>query len=195
MNRTLLVLMSLVLFPLSASAADKDNNFAVKGLAAASCASFVEEREKSSHAYNEAMSWLTGYISAYNYLKPDTYDVAPWQSIELLSFILAAHCRENPDESFFHASDRLLNSIEKDRLRVASAIITISVGEHSLTMYKDMVFRIQSALKDKGHLEMRWPTGDYDQSTIDAMKAFQAGNKIGATGLPDQESLLLLFSK
>jgi len=183
------------MFPLSAPAADKDNNFAVKGLAAASCATFVEERGKSSQTYNEAMAWLTGYISAYNYLKPDTYDVAPWQSAELLSHILAAHCKDNPSESFFHASNRLVNSIEKDRLRVASEIVTVNAGNYRLTMYKDIVFRIQSALKDRGHLSMRWPTGDYDSLTIDAMKAFQAASKVEATGVPDHESLFLLFSK
>ena len=195
MNKILLVFLIVVLFPLNTLAADKDKDFAVKGLAAASCATFVEEREKLSQTYGEAMSWLTGYISAYNYLKPDTYDVAPWQSAELLSFIIAAHCKDNPEESFFHASNRLINSIEKDRLRLTSEVITISIGDHKLTMYKDMVFRIQSALKDKGHLNIRWATGDYDQSTIDAMKAFQTESKIGVTGVPDQESLFLLFSK
>jgi len=195
MKRRLLVLLSIVMLPLGALAADKDNNFAVKGLAAASCASFVQEREKSSPAYNEAMSWLTGYISAYNYLKPDTYDVAPWQSAELLSLMIAEHCKKNPAESFFHASNRLLNTIEKDRLRVASPVVTISVGEHKVTLYKDMVFRIQSALREKGHLEMRWPTGDYDDSTAEAMKLFQTKNKIAPTGVPDQHTLFLLFSR
>ena len=62
-------------------------------------------------------------------------------------------------------------------------------------MYKDIVFRIQSALKEKGHLKVRWGTGDYDNATIAAMKAFQAENKLGVTGVPDQQSLVLLFSK
>ena len=195
MKRLMFVLLGVVILPLNALAADKDKNFAVKGLAAASCASFVEGREKSSQTYAEAMSWLTGYISAYNYLAPDTYDVAPWQSVELLSFILAEHCKQDAGELFLHATNKLINSIEKDRLRVASDIVTVPVGDYRLTMYKDMVFRIQSALKDRGHLNMRWPTGDYDQSTIDAMKAFQEASRIEATGVPDQESLFLLFSK
>lgn len=139
---------------MNALAADKDKNFAVKGLAAASCATFVEERAKSSRTYGEAMAWLTGYISAYNYLKPDTYDVAPWQSVELLSFILAAHCEKNPAESFFYASNRLINSIEKDRLMIASEVITVAVGDQRMAMYKDVVFRIQSALKEKGYLDI-----------------------------------------
>ncbi len=195
MNRLLLILLIILLFPLNTLAADKDNNFAVKGLAAASCATFVEEREKLSQTYGEAMAWLTGYISAYNHLKADTYDVAPWQSAELLSSLLASHCKNNPAESFFIASNKLINTIEKDRLRVTSEIITISIGDHRLNIYKDMVFRIQGALKEKGHLKIRWGTGDYDQSTIAAMKAFQAENNIGATGVPDQQSLFLLFSK
>lgn len=195
MKRLLPVVLIAALFPLNSFAADKDKNFAVKGLAAASCSTFVAERDKKSPIYKEALSWLTGYISAYNYLTPDTYDVAPWQSAELLSLILAEHCKQNPEESFFHASNRLLNSIANDRLRVASDVVTITAGDYKLTIYKDMIFRIQSALKDKGHLKMRWPTGDYDQSTIEAMKAFQVLNKIDPTGVPDQQSLYLLFSK
>jgi hypothetical protein len=194
-KRLLPVVLIAVLFPLNSFAADKDKNFAVKGLAAASCATFVAERDKQSPTYNEALSWLTGYISAYNYLTPDTYDVAPWQNAELLSFILAAHCKQHPEESFFLASNKLINSIANDRLRVVSDVVTLAVGKYKLTIYKDMVFRIQSALKDKGHLNMRWPTGDYDQSTVEAMKAFQVVNKIDPTGIPDQQSLYLLFSK
>jgi hypothetical protein len=183
------------LFPLTARAADKDKNFAAKGLAAIPCATFVEERSKLSQTYKESMAWLTGFISATNYLSPDTYDIAPWQSAELLSSILASHCAKNPKESFFHATNKLLNSISEDRLRTNSEIITISVGDHRLNIYKDIVFRIQSALKEKGYLKMKWPTGNYDNHTASAMKAFQAKNKLGATGVPDQQSLYLLFSK
>lgn len=195
MKRLLFFLLIALSLPLNSRAADKNKNFAAKGLAALPCATFVEERIKLSKTYEEAMAWLTGFISASNYLTPDTYDVAPWQSADLLSSLLAAHCVNNPEESFFHATDKLLNSISKDRLRTISEIKTFTVGDHRLNMYKDIVFRIQSALKEKGHLKVRWPTGDYDEFTIVAMKAFQAENKLGITGVPDQQSLFLLFSK
>ncbi len=195
MNRLLLVLLITLSFPLNTWAADKDKNFAVKGLAAASCATFVEERKKLSQSYGEAMAWLTGFISAYNYLTPDTYDVAAWQGTEVLSSLLASHCMKHPEELFFFATNKLLNSIAEDRLRKISEIITISIGDYKLNMYKDMVFRIQAALKEKGHLKVRWATGGYHKSTIAAMKAFQAENKLRVTGIPDQLSLFLLFSK
>ena len=195
MKRVLLVLLIACSIPLNAWAADKDNNFGAKGLAAVPCATFVEERKALTPLYGEAMAWLTGFISAYNYLTPDTYDVAPWQSTELLLSLLASHCVKNPEESFFHATNKLLNSISEDRLRTVSEIVTISVGDHRLNMFKDIVFRIQSALKEKGYLKIRWATGDYDNSTVAAMKAFQTENKLGVTGVPDQQSLLLLFSK
>jgi hypothetical protein len=195
MKRTLFFLLIAISLPLNALAADVNKNFAAKGLALLPCANFVEERNKLSRAYGETMAWLTGFISAYNYLRPDTYDVAPWQSVELLSSVLAAHCAKNPKESFFHATDKLLNSISEDRLRANSEIVTISIGERKLNMYKDIIFRIQSALKDRGYLKVRWPTAEYDNSTIAAMKAFQSGNKLEATGVPDQRTLSLLFSK
>lgn len=196
MNKRLLIVLVIILsFPLNTLAADKGKNFAAKGLAAASCSSFVEEREKRSQTYGEALAWLTGFISAYNYLAPDTYDVAPWQSVELLSSLLASHYKENPKESIFIATDRLLNSIAEDRLRTVSEIVTVSIEGRKLNMYKDIVFRVQTALIEKGHLKARWPTGDYDKSTVAAMKAFQAENKLGVTGIPDQQSLSLLFLK
>jgi len=195
MNRPLLVLLFILLTPIGTLAADKENNFAVKGLAAAPCASFTEERQKLSPAYGEAMAWVTGYISAYNQLKPDTYDIIPWQSAEMLSSIIAEHCKNNPGELLFHATMRLINGIEQDRLRISSDIIAIQVGDKRINIYKDMVFRIQSALKDKGHLKVKWGSGDYDNSTMSAMKAFQAENNLEPTGLPDQQTMFLLFSR
>ena len=126
MKRLLLVLLIAISFPLNTWAADKDNNFAAKGLAAVPCATFVEERKKLSQTYGEAMAWLTGFISAFNYLTPDTYDLAPWQTVEQLSSLLASHCVVNPEESFFHATNKLLNSISEDRLR------TFSESRHDL---------------------------------------------------------------
>jgi len=182
-------------FPLLSQAADNNKNFAAKGLAAASCSSFVEERAKQSRPYAEAMAWLTGFISAYNYQAPDTYDVAPWQSAELLSSLLASYCKAHPKESLVVATTRLLDSIAEERLRTASVVVTISVEGQKLNIYKDMVFRIQSALKEKGYLKLRWANGDYEQSTVAAMKAFQTKNNLKATGIPDQQSLFLLFHK
>lgn len=198
MKRPLVVVLlttAVCVLPTNARAADAGKNFAAKGLAALPCAAFAAEREKHSRTYNEAMAWLTGFISAYNYLTPDTYDVAPWQSVELLSSLLAAHCRENPKEPFFHATDKLLNSISKDRLRTSSEIVTVSVGNRKLNMYRDIVFRVQTALIANGYLKARWATGDYDQATAAAMKDFQAANKLDLTGLPDQPSLSVLFRK
>ena len=198
MNRRLVLvpLAALLLrFPLNAFAADREKNFAAKGLAALPCSSFVAEREKRSRTYDEAMAWLTGFVSAYNYLTPDTYDVAPWQSVELLSSLLASHCGKNPNEPFFHATDKLLDSVKQDRLRESSEIITISVGDRRLNMYKDIVFRIQTALIADGHLKARWATGVYDKATVAAMREFQTANKLDVTGLPDQPSLSVLFRK
>lgn len=182
-------------FPLNARAADNNKNFAAKGLAAISCSTFVEERKKHTPAYGETMAWFTGFVSAYNYLVPDTYDVVPWQSAELLSSLLASYCKEHPNESFVIATKVLLDSIAEERLRTVSEIVTVSIEGQKLNIYKDIVFRIQMALKEKGYLKVRWANGDYDQSTIDAMKTFQAINNLGVTGVPDQRSLFLLFYK
>ena len=195
MKRVLLVLLIACSIPLNAWAADKDNNFGAKGIAALPCATFVEERKALTPLYGEAMAWLTGYLSAYNYLTPDTYAVAPWQGPELLLSLMASHCVKHPEESLFHATNTLINSISEERLRTVSEVITISVGDQRLNMFKDIVFRIQTALKEKGYLKIRWATGNYDNSTIAAMKAFQTGNKLEGTGIPDQFSLHLLFSK
>lgn len=177
------------------SAADNNKNFAAKGLAALPCSAFVEERGKLSQTYGDSMAWLTGFITAYNYAAPDTYDIVPWQSAELLSSLLASQCMEHPKKSFVVAAKDLLDSFAEDRLRTSSEIMIISVEGHRLNIYKDTVFRIQTALKEKGYIKVRWVNADYDKSTIAAMKEFQAANKLDPTGIPDQQSLMLLFLK
>jgi len=195
MKRLIIAILITLSFPLTGRAGDSSGNFAAKGLAALPCSTFVKERGKLSQTYAETMAWLTGFITAYNYAATDTYDIVPWQSAELLSSLLASRCTERPDDPFVIAVKNLLDSLAEDRLRAGSEIITISVDGQNLNIYKDTVFRIQTALKEKGYLKMRWANGDYDRATAAAMKDFQSANRLGSTGVPDQQSLMLLFLK
>lgn len=195
MKRALLISLLTLSLLTEAAAADKDNNFAIKGLAALPCATFVEERNKGSQLYSEALSWLTGFISAVNYLTADTYDLLPWQSPDLLSLLLANHCAANPEESFFHATDKLLGVLMEDRLQSVSDVVTVTVGEQSFSHYRSIINRLQSALIEGGYLKMKWPSGEYDTATVNAMKAFQEEKKLEVNGLPDQQTLFTLFTK
>ena len=140
------------------------------------------------------MDWAAGYITAFNQLDDDTVDIVPWQGMELLATLLAQHCQTHPEQSFARSVSAMTSALYGQRMREESAIVVIKTDGGSMPVYDTVVRRAQVALKSLGYYAAE-ADGKFGEPTRSAFREFQASEKIKETGLPDQETLYLLFLK
>lgn len=186
------LILSCLLSPVALQAADEEGNFSVKGAGLASCEQFVAERTEKSNVYWMFGGWLDGYLTAINQFAPDTYDIAPWETTDLLAALIENHCRQNPEQNFFYVANALAGRLMEERLQTKSQPVEARAGDRSIRLYQETLRRVQQALKDRGHY-----TGTVDglfgPQTQRAIEDFQRKAELEVTGLPDQLTLLRLL--
>jgi hypothetical protein len=169
-----------------------DPGFAVKGQGQFICSEFVQARETKGMAYAGYVGWLSGYISAINRERNETIDVAPWQSIDLLSALLEKHCNRLPDQRFFAAVHGLVEALFPDRARTPVTAVRIQASDRTYVLYDEIIRRIQKELQERdlydGPID-----ASYNDRTKAAMLAFQKSADLKPTGFPDQNSLFRLL--
>ena len=173
-------------------AADAENRFAIKGAGVAKCSAFIQAFEgRSNDAYLFA-GWITGYITALNQQTPKTFDLAPWQTPEVLMFLLRDLCGRAPDQQVYRVAGGLAQILARDRLETLSEPVQIENGEHKVTLPKEVVRRVQERLKARD-VYKGTPDGGYGAGTRKAIEAFQTQEKIPVTGIPDPQTLMHLM--
>lgn len=188
------LLCLLLLIPAVVTAADSANRFAMKGAGFLPCQVLVSEREKGSDIYYLIGGWVEGYISAYNKLTPDTYDVLAFESLEMLLVVMNNHCMSNPNDRLYGVLDAMVARIAADRIRDESPRIEIVDGERKSHLYRETIRRVQAELKEIG-LYKDEPDGRYTDATRSAIIAFQSDIGFDKTGFPDQATLWRLLRK
>lgn len=174
-------------------ATDAQGKFAVKGAGAVPCSAFVEARTRRLYVRLATFEgWLYGYLTGYDRLVRDTFDVAPWQSTPLLMGALQAYCSKHPRERFEIAVAGLVNTLRPERIRKQSEIVRVKEGARTLTLYREVVVRVQKALA-QSKIYAGKADGKFGDETKRAIAAFQKREKLPATGLPDQRTLLALL--
>lgn len=186
------ILCGLLFHIPGAMAADADGSFALKGAGLFTCERLVAERENRTNAYFIIGGWLEGYISGHNRFTEDTYDVMPFESLEMFLRVMETHCRANPQDRLYEVTNSLLTGIADDRLQSNSPRLRITVGERNTVIYQETIRRIQRKLVQsdiyKGNI-----TGDFDDETRAALAAYQTSVELEATGFPGQPTLWRLF--
>ena len=175
-----------------AVAADSKEQFGLRGAGLITCALYEKEHEAKSEAYLMTAGWIDGYITGSNQYSPDTYDILSFETTELLTAILAKHCKNNPTDRVFAVLKSLFLKLHQDRLLSLSTKVDIIVGERKTSLYAEVLKRIQKKLASAGFYKGELD-GTYGQSTIEAMKAFQRSAKFKSTGFPDQITLWRLL--
>ncbi len=188
----LFALLAVVVHAAPAHAASARGEFGVKGLGADSCAAFVEASRQKAPSVAEFRGWVEGYITAVNRYRPDTFDVAPWQSAGLLLSLIHAHCQQNPDHRLFDVVHQLQVLLAEDRLVARSEIAEPSNGKDKVRIYTEVLKRAQQALIDRGLLDGT-ADGVFGPKTKAAFEALQKQVGLPVTGLPDQETLFELL--
>ena len=192
MRRALLSFLAATLISLEARAADTGGQFAVEGVARSTCEGFITAKSESSDAYWMFLGWLDGYITGINQYLPETYDITPWQSQNLVAALIERFCETNPEANFFAVANGMIVELRDDRLRESSAPVVAKVGEHSIGVYRETLRRVQALLKEGGHYEGE-ADGLFGPNTQRALESYQKQNGLTVTGLPDQVTLFKLL--
>jgi cell division protein YceG involved in septum cleavage len=85
-----------------AESADANKLYSVRGLGVTTCSKYLEDRNaKQSEKFAH---WFTGFLTAYNWLKPNTYDIAPQYKSDGLLRYLDQYCEKNPEQRVIEAA-------------------------------------------------------------------------------------------
>jgi peptidoglycan hydrolase-like protein with peptidoglycan-binding domain len=86
---------------------------------------------------------------------------------------------------------QLTRLLDAQRLSESSEVAVID-GKPPISLYREVIFRIQTQLKARGLYDGEM-TSEFDDATQTALRAFQKAASIPVTGVPGQESLRRLF--
>ncbi len=175
-------------------AGDAESKFAIKGAGAVSCERYVEAYKQKNNEYYSFGGWIDGYTTAFNQYNQDTFDISPWQSTQLLSGAIANYCGKNSNVNFFSAINQLLRTLVNTKLTNFSAITKIKYGTQELFIYKDVVADIQKKLNEINNTEFL-EDGVFKEENENALRSFQQQQNLPLTGVPDQRTLVTLYSK
>lgn len=175
------------------SASTADGVFAVEESGRMPCPAFVAARAANNAAYERALGFVEGYLSAANRYEPNTFDLAPWQNAAAYGMILDAHCKKQASDTLGLAVQRLVGALQPMRLATPSKLIEVGDGQRKVILYEMILKRAQSALARRG-LYQGAATGQFDQPTRTALATFQKSVALDQTGLPDPATLWMLLN-
>ncbi len=178
-----------LIFPSISFAADSNDAFAIKGAGIAKCSKFIEFHQKKDDIYLVFGGWLEGYLTAINQQQANTFDLAPWQSTQLMLIAAEALCKQKPDMTFQSAVQILIAELMPQKVTQGGKFISID----KYVYQEEVVKRIKNALKSRNLYSGNVNDVQYDEKLKIAVKKFQKNIQQPQTGLPDQGTLYELF--
>lgn len=166
---------------------------AVRGAGLAPCSAFSAAEEDKGQVFYAFRGWLDGYLTATNRYYEDTYDITSFEPSELIAAIMRRHCRANPADRVFAVVNAIVTKLVPDRLRTPSPPVTASAGGASLKLYRETLARAEAQLVSLGFLDEE-SGGVWSAALADAFTGFQRDRGLDATGLPDAQTLWVLFA-
>ncbi len=95
--------------------ADADGHYLTMGLGNLSCESFISQDEQGAAYY---LSWLAGYMSAYNHLQEETYSIlGKTKTVENIESWLRDYCTINGNQTFEQAVRNLIRNLKYFRIK------------------------------------------------------------------------------
>ena len=177
----------------AAEAADAQSRFQAYGLGRLPCKRFVEICEAKKEECKLTGTWMEGYLSGFNALNKDTFDILPWQPPELVAEFTYNVCKQNPDAPVLEVVNELIRGLlVPQRVKSAAERVRIGEGDQAVGLYRDTIRALQERLIATGHLDGK-ADGAFGPSSKRAVEAFQKEMGLPATGVPDQRTLLAVF--
>lgn len=125
MKRTIVILAMSLFLPATVNAGDIDDRYYVfvfKGQLG-SCGQYVAARNEGRRGeyrkQNIHVSWIAGYLTAYNRQTPDTYDIRGQTDMSAMLLWLENYCKQNPLTAFAQTVERLTDELHPKRIRKA----------------------------------------------------------------------------
>ena len=122
MNRiplALLLVLGGLIGPLSTSARDMDDQYAVFGVGAENCAVYLVARDQGGVGERWYHHWLAGYLSAVNNAAASTYNILGAKSVADILDWLEGYCAANPNINFSNAVADMVAILYADRQNIA----------------------------------------------------------------------------
>jgi hypothetical protein len=91
-----LVAASAAMAASGAWAADSKKRYNVRGIGTSSCSGYLEARNINVAKSEDYAHWFTGFVTAYNLLQPNTFDIAPDADSKSVLRYLDIYCGKNP---------------------------------------------------------------------------------------------------
>lgn len=96
-------------------AADANSKYKLRGIGALTCAKYLEERRTDIKGTSKYADWMTGYLTAYNYLQPQTYDIAPNHDATALLTYFDLYCSKNQNHLIGQAAGAFVKAVYSKR--------------------------------------------------------------------------------
>ena len=185
-----IVLLSLV--AAQAAADDAAGRFAVDGVGNRTCQQFTEALSGDRTLAVAFAGWTDGFISAANALGQETFDLTPWQTVEVILAKMKTYCTANPDDIYVDAVGKLVSTLQPTRLTEASEIVQVAWQGKAVFVYRSVLERVRDRLRELGY-DVAAEPGVYEGDFVQALLDFQRDTDLPATGLPDQPTLVGLL--
>ncbi len=100
-------------------AKDIDEQFAVFGVGAENCATYLVARDRGGPAMRWYHDWLAGYLSAVNTAAASTWDIRGGKSLADILSWLEGYCAVNPTMNFTNAVTEMTSLLYEERENLA----------------------------------------------------------------------------
>lgn len=161
--------------------------YAVDGPGAMRCADFTAKAD-DAETTREVAIWLAGYLTAFQRLMPNVYDLTPWQGPGVLVGLLQGYCEANDQARVEQGASKLIGDLAPKAIRGAAKRVTLGTGDKVVVLYAPVVAEIRERLAAAGH-----PPGPTEADLAAALAAYQAEKGLAVTGLADQATLVILL--
>lgn len=176
-----------------AQAADADGNYALRGVGNGNCGEIVEALQEDDPALQQSLSsWMSGYVTSYNRITDETYDIVPVVSADELLIITTLICQQNPESNFEAALRAVFDLFDTARLTRESPVVEVTHDDRTVLTREDTLALLQERLADRGLYDAQ-VDGAYGPSTRTALERFQDDAGLEVTGVPDIDTKLNLL--
>lgn len=172
-------------------AANKDGNYAIRGMGSFICSEFLETLEADESTRNSYSEWISGYISAMNRTELETFDVSFVPSNTAITGLVGRICSTRPDVRVETALASLLNLMSTAKIDEESDLVRTSLGESSVMIRQSVLDQLLVILVDAEYLNV---ARGFDNTVRDALLDYQQDHDLPLTGLPDSNTLISAFA-
>lgn len=109
-----LMVLLILLVSLPVQAKDIDGQFAVFGAGSKSCESYLKARA-SSRGLTAYVNWMEAYLSAFNLIVANTYNIAGTRNLDQMLKWTDDYCKDNPQDLYVNAVAALTVALYPER--------------------------------------------------------------------------------